>query len=53
MNRGYCSALTKEALIYNIQYHLMNNFDTKEECVEKIKVLLENLEAKDNDRENE
>lgn len=52
MNDGYCSELTKETLIYNIQYHLMNNCNTKEECAEKVKVLLENFEAKANDRKD-
>jgi hypothetical protein len=52
MNKNYRSELPKEALIYNIQYHLMNHCDTKEECIAKVKVLLENFEAKENDREN-
>ena len=52
MNSNYCSSLTKEVLIYNIQYHLINNCDTKEECIAKVKVLLENFEAKTNDRKD-
>ena len=53
MGKNYCSVLSKETLIYNIQYHLANHCNTKEECIEKVKVLLENFEAKDNDRKNE
>ena len=52
MSKGYCSELPKEILIYNIQYHLSNNCSTTKECVECVKTLLENFEAKD-DRENE
>ena len=46
MSKNYCSELPKETLIYNIQYHL-NNCSTKEECIERVKTLLENFEAKD------
>lgn len=53
MNKGYCSELSKETLIYNIQYHLMNNCNTTEECVANVKRLLENFEAKEHDREDE
>lgn len=53
MGKNYCSTLAKETLIYNIQYHLLTQCTTKEECINKIKTLLENFEAKDNDRENE
>ena len=53
MANNYCSMLSKEILIYNIQYHLLNHCQNKEECVEKVKTLLESFEAKDNnDREN-
>ena len=53
MNNNYCSSLPKETLIYNIQYHLLNQCTTKEECVERVKMILENFEAKENnDREN-
>jgi hypothetical protein len=51
MNKNYCSELSKETLIYNIQYHLLNHCTTKEECIACVKTLLENFEAKD-DREN-
>ena len=53
MNKTYCSDLSKETLIYNIQYHLLESCNTKEECVTMVKMLLENFEAKNNDRENE
>ena len=52
MNKNYHSNLTKETLIYNIQYHLLNNCNTKEECIELVKKLLENFEDKDNDRKD-
>ena len=53
MNKPYCSQLPKEILIYNIQYHLLNFCSTKEECVALVKTLLENFEAKNNDRKDE
>lgn len=53
IDTNYCSVLSKATLIYNIQYHLSNHCNTKEECIEKVKVLLENFEAKDNDGEDE
>lgn len=53
MSKNYCSTLPKETLIYNIQYHLLNHCETKEECIERIKTLIENFEDKNNnDREN-
>lgn len=53
MSKNYCSELSKEALIYNIQYHLLTHCTTKEECVECVKTLLENFEVKENnDRED-
>lgn len=53
MNNNYRSTLPKETLIYNIQYHLLNRCNTKEECVSCVKTLLENFEDKENnDRED-
>ena len=52
MSNNYMSQLSKETLIYNIQYHLLNHCKTKEECIEKVKSILENFEAKENDRED-
>ena len=51
MNNNYRSMLPKEVLIYNIQYHLLKDCNTTEECIEHVKKILENYEAKD-DRED-
>lgn len=48
MSKNYCSILSKETLFYNIRYHLLNDCETTEECVEKIKHILESFEAKEN-----
>ncbi len=54
MIKRYCSELPKEALMYNIRYHLLNNCSTKEECINTVIDILENFEAKENnDREDE
>lgn len=53
MNKPYCSDLPKETLIYNIRYHLLESCNTTEECIAMVKILLENFEAKNNDRESE
>ena len=54
MYNRYRSSLSKEILIYNIQYHLLNDCNTKEECVDCVKALLETFEDKNhNDREDE
>jgi hypothetical protein len=54
MSKYYRSELSKEALIYNIKYHLLNHCTTKEECFEKVKELLDSFEAKENnDRKDE
>lgn len=52
MSKNYYSELPKETLIYNIQYHLTNHCNTKEECIAKVRVLLENFEAKTDDRKD-
>lgn len=52
MNKTYYSNLSKETLIYNIQYHLLNSCNTKEECIAMVKTLLENFED-NNDRKDE
>ena len=51
MRKGYRSELSKETLIYNIQYHFFNDCNNIEECVECVKTLLENFEAKDDRKE--
>ena len=48
MANNYCSTLPKESLIYNIQHHLENYCETKEDCIMRIKTLLENFEVKEN-----
>ena len=54
MSKGYCSVLPKETLLYNIQYHLLSDCQTTEECVERVRRILENFEDKKrNDREDE
>ena len=54
MNKNYSSVLPKETLFYNIQYHILHNCETKEECVAVVKTLLENFEVKEsNDRKDE
>lgn len=53
-DHNYCSELSKETLTYNIQYHLLTHCNTTEECVDKIKILLENFEVKNRyDRKDE
>ena len=43
---GYRSQLSKEALQYNMKYHIENNCTTKEDCMKYIETLLENFEEK-------
>lgn len=52
-NGNYHSKLSKETLQYNIQYHLLNDCKTVEECVKRIKHILESFEDKENDRKDQ
>ena len=43
---NYRSKLSKEALQYNIKYHIENHCTTKEDCIECVETLLGNFEEK-------
>jgi hypothetical protein len=43
---NYRSQLSKEALQYNIKYHIENNCATKEDCIKCVETLLGNFEEK-------
>ena len=43
---NYKSKLSRSTLQYNIKYHIENDCETKEDCIEHIEMLLKNFEEK-------
>lgn len=50
-DNNYKSKLSKESLLYNVEYHLLNDCDSIDECISYVKTLIDNFEEK-NDRKN-